>query len=94
MQAREAAGAQQHSEGLQYLVAEKCATLVALADAKYDRIVHVRQAANKAITEVESLPDLPTNSKSEALPESMLPEPPRTEPPQPTYQAESQVTSR
>ncbi|KAK9807159.1 hypothetical protein WJX73_002203 [Symbiochloris irregularis] len=53
--ALQAAGAE--SEGLNLLAAEKSKTLVALADAKYDKIVHVRQAANKAISLVEQVPD-------------------------------------
>lgn len=45
------------NQGLKVLTAEKSRTLVALADAKYDKIVHVRQAANKAIGQMEKVPD-------------------------------------
>ena len=52
--------------GLQGLIADKPATLVAPADAKYDKIVHVRQAANRAIEGLEGLPDPPPVSKNSA----------------------------
>lgn len=55
------------SPALHALTASKQDALLALADAKYDKIVHVRQAANRAIQDVESLPNLVPIRKADSM---------------------------
>jgi hypothetical protein len=45
------------SSGVQALATHKRELTAALMEAKYDKIVHVRQAAVKALTELECIPD-------------------------------------
>lgn len=69
----------------QLLSAEKNAILLTLADAKYDKIVHVRQAANKALRLIEDLPDAvpgQQSSSAEQLQQNpALPDDPSRHPP-------------
>ncbi|CAL8462244.1 g1775 [Coccomyxa elongata] len=47
----------ERSDGLAVLTAEKSAISAALTDVKYDKIVHVRQAAQKALAEMNGIPE-------------------------------------
>lgn len=74
-QAGGAGGEEGQSPAMDALIACKHTALLALADAKYDKIVHVRQAAHKAIDEVDSLPEPLTprkdSSRGDALEDLM-----------------------
>ncbi|BDA46105.1 hypothetical protein COCOBI_08-1970 [Coccomyxa sp. Obi] len=47
----------ERSDGLAVLTAEKSAISAALTDVRYDKIVHVRQAAQKALAEMNGIPE-------------------------------------